>query len=213
MPEPWAATVLSCVPASAKVKPAAAPGPASKGSDVHLPKGSCGPPEVLPAPHGSCLPGHHPWDTTTGASPPGWSSTGASLWRLHHQDITTKMLQHWLLVLCVPKALAGARADQLQLPSAWLGSRRGLPVGCRGSPDCNGAWCHTRSPNWRTLKLLPLPTGCSCGDSGVPSSSSSQAPHLHLTKRWRNLIILGAVSGFSRHTEKPTTLLSDLHIL
>lgn len=44
-------------------------------------------------------------------------------------------------------------------------------------------------------------TGCSHSDLGVPSSSSSQTPHLHVSKRWTNLIILGAVLRFSWHTE------------
>lgn len=75
--------------------------------------------------------GHHHQGSTTRAAPPGH----------HHQDAPPPGLHQWLLVLHVPKAFPRACADPLKLPSLWL-RRRGLSIGYRESPACNGAWCH-----------------------------------------------------------------------
>lgn len=128
------------------------------------------------------------WGIITGTPPPGH----------HHQGITTRA-PPLALVLHVPKAFAGAHADPLQLPSSWLGRRRALPVGYRGSPACNRAWCDLGHQSfcprcWHRLLMVSQVT---------PPSSSSQVPHLRISKRWTNLIVLGAVFGFLWHTENP----------
>ena len=217
VPEPSPAGAFSCVSASARVRPAAAPGPASELLDVHLTKAASG---VLRSPQGapsttsepstraSTL-GHHPrgittrmlhhWGITPRAAPLGH----------HHGDSTTEAsppgLHHRLLALDVPEAFTGARADPLWLPSSWLGRRRGLPTGYRGSPACNRAWCDLGSLCWAAPKLLPrvLAQATRVVSRVTPPSSSSQAPHLRMSKRWTNLIILDLVFGFSWHPENP----------
>lgn len=149
MPEP-SPTGVSCVSASASMRPA--PGPARVLLGMHLPKVAAG---VLWSPWGAhrCVtPTHHHQDITIMASP--WKPPLG-----HPQQVipTTRTsppgLHHWLLVLHVPKAFTGGCADPLELPSSWLGRR--FPIGYKRSQACSRAWCHLGVLHWAAPKLLP----------------------------------------------------------